>query len=88
MFWLREVGIKPANFWSESKIKIAIYPPTHNLHTGNIFRHIQNQVRRFYVGGDIAIWIFGSFQKFGCFYTDPISPQYIKINKQIEKSPK
>ena len=40
--------------------------------TGNNFRHIKNQVRKFFVGGDIAILIFGSFQKFGGFYTDPM----------------
>ena len=64
---------------------MAIYPPTHNPRiifgmvkgTGNMFRHTlwdhtNNKVRRFCVGGDIVILVFGSFQKFGGFYTDPI----------------
>ena len=59
---------------NKPKIKMVICPPTHNPRifgmvkgTANIFHRAKNRVRRFCVGGDMAVLILGSFQKYGGF---------------------
>ena len=74
---------KPPYFWNEPKIKMSICPSTHLIfgmvkEIGNIFHRAKNRVRRCCVGGDMALLIFGSFQKYGGFCKDPV---YQKLKK-------